>query len=114
MYGYNMLRKIDFISGCPVAGCENSKAKLDWSHEDCGYRETINENGIVECKNGHNLGEFFLLKYKCNGHSNGFQYGNFSAFAAALSVIAEFNTDFSAKLTEKLLQAYQAKRLPGQ
>ena len=106
--------KIDFISGCPVSGCSNSKKKLTWRHYNCDYRETIDSEGVVRCNNGHTLGEFFLLKYKCGGHENGFQYGSYSAFAAALSVIAEFNSEFSAKLTVKLLEAYNNKRLPGQ
>ena len=33
--------KIDFISGCPVFGCGNSKKKLNWRHYNCNYRETI-------------------------------------------------------------------------
>lgn len=93
-----MSTKIDFTNSCPVVGCENSKNKLNWRIYNCNYKEIINENGIMQCKNGHNLGEFLLLKYNFNGHSNGHQYGNFSTFAAALSLIAEFNSEFSAKL----------------
>lgn len=106
--------KIDFISGCPVNDCLNKNSKITWRHHNCGYRETIDSEGIVRCRNGHTLGEFFRLKYKCDGHSNGFQYGSFSAFCSALSIIAEFNTDFSAKLTMKLLEAYNNNSLPGQ
>lgn len=108
------MSSIDFISGCPVSGCKNNKEKLVWEHYNCNYKETIDSEGIVRCKNGHTLGEFFLLKYRCGGHDNGFQYGSYSQFAAALSIIAEFNADFSAKLTAKLLDAYMNKRLPGQ
>ena len=59
---------------------------------------------------------FFLLKYDCNGHYNGFQngrYGNYSQFLVALSIVGELNPDFAFKLVKKLLLAYTNKRLPG-
>lgn len=101
---------IEFISGCPVNGCSNNKSKLTWHHHNCGYTETIDSEGIVRCKNGHNLGEFFLLTYKCAYHSNYFSYIselNYTGFMSAISVIAEFNPDLSAKLAEKLLKRYK-------
>ena len=107
------MSEIDFITGCPISGCGNSDKKLVWTHADCGNKETINDQGIVRCIKCGNLGEFFLLKYKCDRH-NGYQYGNYTAFAAALSVLAKFNVEFSVKLTKKLLDAFEHQRLPGQ
>ena len=107
------MSEIDFITGCPIAGCDNASSKLVWTHKKCGNKEKINDQGIVRCIKCGNLGEFFLLRYNCDRH-NGYQYGNYTAFAAALSVLANFNVDFSVKLTEKLLDAVKHNRLPGQ
>ena len=107
------MKPIKFISGCPVAGCKNNNSQLTWTHSDCGAEETIDSEGVVNCNKGHKLGEFYILKYKCGGHDNGFQFGNYSAFAAALSVVANMHEDFAAKLTAKLLNAYTRKELPG-
>ena len=102
----------DFISGCPVAGCSNNKTLLTWHHHNCGATETIDSDGVIRCKSGHNLGEFFLLKYNCGGHSNGFQYGSYSFFLAALSICSNFGADFAANLTAKLLDAHYKGRIP--
>jgi len=104
---------VNFESGCPVAGCLNSKKLLRWHHHNCGAYETINSDGIVKCNNSHDLGEFFLLKYSCEGHNNGFQYGEFSAFLAALSICSNFGADFAFKLTQKLMEAYENGKLPN-
>lgn len=103
----------NFESNCPVRGCSNNRNLLTWHHHDCGATETIDQEGIVKCKDGHELGEFFLLKYSCEGHSNGFRYGNFSQFLAALSICSNFGADFAAKLTTKLMDAYSKGRLPN-
>jgi hypothetical protein len=103
---------VDFESGCPVALCSNSKSLLTWHHHKCGATETIDSEGIVKCRKGHNLGEFFLLRYNCEGHNNGFQYGSYSAFLAALSICSNFGSEFAFKLTGKLMDAYQNGRLP--
>ena len=103
---------IDFESGCPVAGCLNNKKLLRWHHHNCGAYETINSEGIVKCNNFHYLGEFFLLKYACEGHNNGFQNGKYSAFLAALSICSNFGTDFAFKLVRKLMEAYEKGKLP--
>ena len=103
---------VDFESGCPVAGCSNNKSLLTWHHYDCGATETIDCECVVRCRKDHNLGEFFLLKYSCGGHSNGFQYGSYSAFLAALSICSNFGADFAFKLTQKLMDAFQNGRMP--
>ena len=103
---------IDFESGCPVAGCSNNRNLLTWQHHGCGSTETIDCEGVVRCKSGHELGEFFLLKYSCRGHQNGFQFGSYSQFLAALSICSNFGPDFACKLTDKLLDAYKNGRMP--
>ena len=109
---------IDFESGCPVGGCSNNKNLLTWHHDDCGDTETIDCEGVVRCKSGHRLGEFFLLKYSCDRHQNGFQYGSYgsygsySGFLAALSICLNFRADFAFKLTQKLMDAYKNGRMP--
>ena len=103
---------VDFESGCPVAGCSNNKSLLTWEHHNCGATETIDCEGVVRCRKDHNLGEFFLLKYSCGGHSNGLQYGDYSAFLAALSICSNFGADFAFKLTKKLMDAFQSGRMP--
>lgn len=103
---------VDFESGCPVGGCSNNKNLLIWHHDNCGATETIDCEGVVKCRNGHKLGEFFLLKYLCGGHENGFQYGSYSAFLAALSICSNFGADFAFKLTQKLMDAYRDGRIP--
>lgn len=106
------MSEIDFKTGCPVSNCDNNKKLLYWTHYNCGSHEKINDEGIVTCNKGHNLGEFFLLKYNCNGHKNGFQYGRYSEFLAALSICSNFSADFAIKLTDKLLNAYKTGQLP--
>lgn len=106
------MEEIAFKTGCPVANCENNRNLLYWRHYNCGAHETINSEGIVKCNNGHNLGEFFILKYNCSGHRNGFQYGRYSEFLAALSICSNFSADFAIKLTDKLSAAYKAGLIP--
>ena len=105
---------VDFESGCPVTGCSNKNTLLTWHHHECGATETIDCEGVVRCRKDHNLGEFFLLKYSCGGqdHNNGFQYGSYSAFLAALSICSNFGSDFAFKLTQKLMDAYKNGRIP--
>ena len=103
---------VDFESGCPVGGCKNNISLLTWHHSDCGATETIDCEGVVRCRKNHTLGEFFLLKYACGGHSNGLQYGDYSAFLAALSICSNFGADFAFKLTQKLMDAYKNGRMP--
>ena len=103
---------VDFESGCPVGGCPYNRNLLVWHHDKCGATETIDCEGVVKCRKGHTLGEFFLLKYLCRGHNNGFQYGDYSAFLAALSICSNFGADFAFKLTQKLLDAYKDGRIP--
>lgn len=107
------MQRVDFESGCPVANCNNNKKLLKWHHYNCGAYETIDCEGNVVCNNYHNLGEFFLLKYSCDGHNNGLQFGQFSAFLAALSICSNFGADFAFKLTNKLMEAYKNGRLPN-
>lgn len=102
----------DFETGCPVAGCTNNKTLLRWTHHNCGAYEKLDSEGVVTCLKGDKLGEFFLLKYDCGGHSNGLRYGSYSAFLAALSICSNFGADFAVKLTDKLLKAYKEGRLP--
>lgn len=104
---------VDFESGCPVAGCSNNKTLLRWTHHNCGAYETIDSEGIVKCKNGHNLGPFFSLKYKCEGHDNVFKHGRYQAFLAALSICSNFSTELAFNLTNKLMEAYKEGKLPG-
>jgi hypothetical protein len=103
---------VDFESGCPVGGCKNNRSLLTWHHHDCGATETIDCEGVVRCRKNHTLGEFFLLKYSCGGHNNGLQYGDYSAFLAALSICSNFGADFAFKLTQKLMDAYKNGRMP--
>ena len=106
------MEEVDFKSGCPVAGCSNNRKLLSWTHHNCDAYETIDSEGTVKCKNGHNLGPFFSLKYKCEGHNNVFKYGKYTAFLAALSLCSNFGADFAFKLTQKLMDAYQKGELP--
>ena len=102
---------IDFECGCPVAGCPNNKKLLKWNHDDCGATETIDSEGIVKCRNGHNLGEFFSFKYSCGEHDS--KYGSYPAFLAALSICSNFDAEFAFKLTQKLMDAYKDGRIPS-
>ena len=51
-----------------------------------------NNNLIVKCKNNHNVGEFYLLKYSYGQHT--FKYGQYAYFLNSLSICDNFGADF--------------------
>ena len=102
---------INFESGCPVVRCPNFRRLIKWRHHDCGATETIDSEGIVRCKNGHNLGEFFLLEYSCGMHTNDFRSGSYSQFLANISICSIFGPDFACKLCDKLMTARKEGRI---
>ena len=102
---------MDFIMGCPVKGCSKNKELITWRCE-CGETETIDSDGIVKCKKGHNNGEFFRIRYDCkDGH--GHQYGGFSSFLAAISICSNFGAEFAFKITKKIFEAYKEGTIPN-
>ena len=39
---------VEFISKCPVDGCDNQE-DINWRHKGCTLKEYINSNGEIIC-----------------------------------------------------------------
>ena len=100
---------INFIAGCPIKGCPNKKEEIHWVHNKniCGYYETIDEDGFIRCNNGHELGYFYELEYRCYGHHD-FKTSNiYQSYYSMLSILSDIpgNSDFVDKLIDVLKNA---------
>ena len=85
-----MTEKIDFITGCPVRGCDNSHKANRWEHANCGGKEWIDEEGYIECKKCGK--KFFLLNstFKCERHN--YEDPDFQSIIRTLSSLSLFNS----------------------
>ena len=43
------MTEIDFISFCPVQECINRNKKYKWTHNQCGGRLKLNDEGMLRC-----------------------------------------------------------------
>ena len=98
-----MSEKVDFISGCPGFGCDNSKKAYTWKHKNCGGTEWLDENGYLECKVCHLRDILISWKFKCNGHSD-FRDVNREKICEILSMTASLEKG-SKKFKKKILKA---------
>ena len=61
---------------CPVANCNGTKGKKQWTHADgCGEKSYINEKAVVECYKGgrgHSY-EFKDWRWKCSDGKHGYE-----------------------------------------
>ena len=105
--------EVDFIAGCPVKDCPNKKEEIHWRHnrDICGSYEIIKENGYVKCKNGHDLGYFYELQYRCSGHHDFKQGHNYQSYYSMLSIISDLPEN--ADLVDKLIDVLKEQRKKG-
>ena len=64
---YNGEEVIEFITQCPVDGCDNNE-EIHWVHSGCGEKEYINSDGIIICSKCGDRTSFFDRKFKCQKH----------------------------------------------
>ena len=100
----------NFESGCPIEGCPNKRKLISWKHGSCGAEQTIDCDGFVQCKNGHFLGEFYLLGYSCGEHQD-FGKQTISSILESLSVSPHYSAEFAFRIAHRLIQAYKIGRL---
>lgn len=98
-----MVEKVDFISGCPVFGCSNSKSHFEWVHSKCGGHEWLDQEGNIECKKCSQKDMLIAWKFKCMGHSD-YREVNNEKICEILSISASLEKG-SKKFKSKLLKA---------
>lgn len=95
--------EVDFVSGCPIAGCPKALSACYWRHYLCDEYEKINSYGNVRCYGGDFLGCFVQLKYKCDSGHHSFEGGDWDNFNIAISILFKMKNvsrDFKKKLRE--------------
>lgn len=97
------IEKVDFISGCPAYGCNNSKNLYNWVHKGCEGKEWLDENGYLTCKKCGVEDILIAWKFKCNGHSD-FREVNKEKICEILSMCASLETG-NRKFKRKMLTA---------
>ena len=66
---YNGEEVVEFITQCPVDGCDNYE-EIHWVHSGCGEKEYINSDGIIICSKCGDRTRFFDRKFKCQKHGD--------------------------------------------
>ena len=67
---YNGEEVVEFISKCPVDGCNNTN-DINWRHVGCGdKKEYINSNGEIICTDCNLKFGFYETSFNCGSHEN--------------------------------------------
>ena len=66
---YNGEEEVEFITKCPVDGCDNNE-DIHWVHSECGEKEYINSDGIIICSKCGDRTSFFNRIFKCQKHGD--------------------------------------------
>ena len=66
---YNGEEVVEFITQCPVDGCDNYE-EIHWVHSGCGEKEYINSDGIIICSKCGDRTSFFNRIFKCQKHGD--------------------------------------------
>jgi hypothetical protein len=82
-----MSNKIEFISGCPGFGCNNTKVAFTWVHSNCGGYEWLFDDGNVKCKKCNLELPLISWKFACKGHSD-YREANKQKICEILSISA--------------------------
>ena len=100
---YNGEEVIEFVSKCPVDGCNNDK-EIHWRHSGCDEKEYINSEGIIICTVcGHRIG-FYDYTFRCQIHQNYKPPSRDSQrLIAAFAMIGRFSRGPRKKFIRKLL-----------
>ena len=62
------MSEVDFVCGCPVDGCKNSKERFTWVHSGCGGYERLSEYGILRCVRCGRSSELVNWRFNCGAH----------------------------------------------
>ena len=99
-----MTEKVDFITGCPVKGCNNSKKTIVWEHSNCGGKELLNEKGYIECKKCGKTFSILNCKFNCSNHqSEKPDFHTLSEIFSFASSLNGWNNDFLKRLLNNLV-----------
>lgn len=66
---YNGEEVVEFISKCPVDGCNNQE-DINWVHKGCSYKEYINSLGQITCTQCGSKFGFYESTFDCGKHQN--------------------------------------------
>ena len=102
-----MISEVDFISGCPIAGCKNNQTKCRWCHHNCGGYEKITNQGIIYCLKCKIEGLFIDWKFDCGEHD--YQEASSQALGYVFSVMSQLYTKnqlFIAMLNNKVSEQF--------
>jgi hypothetical protein len=66
---YNDEEVVEFISKCPVEGC-NNELDINWNHVGCSSKEYINSEGDIICTECKRKFGFYEAVFNCGSHEN--------------------------------------------
>ena len=66
---YNGEEVVEFISKCPVDGCNNQE-DINWRHKGCSNKEYINADGQIYCTQCEHKFGFYDATFDCGKHEN--------------------------------------------
>lgn len=99
-----MTEKVDFITGCPVKGCKNSKKSIEWIHSSCGGKESLDEKGYIECKKCGKKFSILNTTFNCNNHeSEKPDFHSLSEIFTLASSSNEWKNDFLKSLLNNII-----------
>ena len=109
-----MIKEIDFISPCPADQCKNKNKRYRWTHNQCGGRLKLNDEGMLRCLKCGKKEGFSDFRFNCGDHD----YEDCSAqgiahslgFMAQISV-EELEQAFIARTTIVLIQQLQQRMI---
>jgi len=102
---YNGEEVVEFITKCPVDGCDNNE-DIHWVHSGCGEKEYINSDGKIICSKCGDRTSIFDQKFKCQKHGDYKQPISFSRLIESFLNLGKLRTInsqiFLAKLVSNL------------
>ena len=107
-----MTKEIDFIYPCPADQCKNKNKIYRWTHNQCGGRLKLNDEGMLRCLKCGKKEEFLDFRFDCGDHD----YEDCSAQGLAHSLgfmdqisVEESEQAFCARTTIVLMEHLQQR-----
>jgi hypothetical protein len=82
-----MTKEIDFISPCPVDQCKNKNKIYRWTHNQCGGKLSLNNEGMLRCLKCGKKEELVDSRFNCGDHD--YEECSAQGVAHALGVMAQ-------------------------
>lgn len=100
---YKNQEVVEFISKCPVEGCNNEK-DINWVHAGCNLKEYINSEGDIICTDCEKKFGFYEAAFNCGSHENYKPASkNAQRLIAAFAIMGRLKNGGGKKFLKKLM-----------